>query len=402
MFAQCGATNSGYFTRSYRRGWLDRVAMRHLGTAARMVGRTLARRPVKAALTIVGLAFATALLVLGRYFNDAMDRMTEVEFRLAQRQDAMVLFNEAAPDRVRYDLSRLPGVRGAETFRVLSVRLVNGPRERRTSLMGLTRAGELRRLVDLRLRPVPLPADGLVLNDRLAYRLGVAVGDSVTVEVLEGRRLVRRLPVARTFGEAIGTMAYADASVIRVLSGEAPLASGAFLATDPAFEEALAARLKSLPRVAGVSFRRTLIESFEATLAESMGISTTVLTVFASIIAIAIVYNGLRIALSERSRELASLRVLGFSEREVGTMLVGEYLVLTLLGVPLGFLVGFGLCAALAHFYATDLFRMPLVVSGGTFAFAAVVITAAFAVTASAMARRVGRLDLVSALKMRE
>lgn len=387
---------------SYRRGWLDRVAMPHLGTAARMVGRTLARRPVKAALTIVGLAFATALLVLGRYFNDAMDRMTEVEFRLAQRQDAMVLFNEAAPDRVRYDLARLPGVRSAETFRVLSVRLVNGPHDRRTSLMGLARAGELRRLVDLRLRPVPLPADGLVLNDRLALRLGVGVGDSVTVEVLEGRRLVRRLPVARIFREAIGTMAYADASVIRTLSGEAPLASGAFLATDPAFEEALAARLKSLPRVAGVSFRRTLIESFEATLAESMGISTTVLTVFASIIAIAIVYNGLRIALSERSRELASLRVLGFSEREVGTMLVGEYLVLTLLGVPLGFLLGLGLCAALAHFYATDLFRMPLVVSGGTFVFAAVVIAVAFAVTASLMARRVSRLDLVSALKMRE
>jgi putative ABC transport system permease protein len=127
-----------------------------------------------------------------------------------------------------------------------------------------------------------------------------------------------------------------------------------------------------------------------------------VLTAFASIIAIAIVYNGLRISLSERSRELASLRVLGFSEREVGTMLVGEYLVLTLLGLPLGFIVGFGLCAALAHFYATDLFRMPLVVSGSTFAFAALVISVAFVVTASTMARRVGRLDLVSALKMRE
>ncbi|HEX5818298.1 MAG TPA: ABC transporter permease, partial [Gemmatimonadales bacterium] len=256
--------------------------------------------------------------------------------------------------------------------------------------------------VDVERRHVPLPVDGLAIDERVAAQLRVAAGDSVTVEVLEGRRLVRRVVVARTYRSVIGNVAYADASIVRVLSGEAPMATGAFLVTDPDAEEELAARLKALPRVAGVGFRRALIESFEATIAESMNISTVMLTAFASVIAVAIVYNGLRIALSERARELASLRVLGFTEREVGTMLVGEFLLLTLVGIPLGFLVGYGLCAAITVAFETDLYRVPLVVSRGTYAYAFSVMLVAFTVTAAAMARRVSRLDLVAALKMRE
>jgi putative ABC transport system permease protein len=387
---------------SYRRGRLDRMAFARLSTTSRMIVRALTRRPAKAALTVIGLALATGLLVLGRFFGDTMDRMLEIEFHLAQRQDALVTFNEDAPISVRHELGRLPGVQVAETFRMLPVHLVNGPRERRTSVMGLSRAGELRQLVDVERRRVSLPLDGLAIDERLANRLGVEVGDSLTVEVQEGRRLVRRVVVARVYRSVIGNLAYADTSVIRLLTGERPLASGAFLVTDVAAEEDLAARLKALPRVAGVGFRRTLIENFEATVAENMRISNLMLTVFASVIAIAIVYNGLRIALSERSRELASLRVLGFTEREVGAMLVGEFLLLTLIGIPLGFLVGYWFCAAIVLAFETDLYRIPLAVSRGSYAYALGVMLVAFVTTAAAMARRVGSLDLVAALKMRE
>jgi putative ABC transport system permease protein len=282
------------------------------------------------------------------------------------------------------------------------VHLVNGPRERRTSVMALSRTGELRQLVDVDRRRVPLPFDGLAIDERLARHLGVGAGDSVTVEVQEGRRLVRRVVVARVYRSTIGNLAYADTALMRVLTNEAPLATGAFLVTDADAEEALAARLKELPRVAGVGFKRTLVASFEATIAENMSISNLMLTVFASVIAIAIVYNGLRIALSERSRELASLRVLGFTEREVGAMLLGEFLLLTLVGVPLGFAVGYGFCAAITLAFETDLYRIPLVVSRQTYAYALGVMLASFAATATVMARRVGRLDLVAALKMRE
>ena len=331
-----------------------------------------------------------------------MDRMLEIEFHLAQRQDALVTFNENAPLHVRHELDRLPGVLGTELFRAVPVHLIKGPLERRTILMGVSRMGELRQLVDVERHRVSLPVDGIAIDQRLATQLGVRVGDSLTAEVQEGRRLARPLVVARVYRSVIGDMAYADTSVIRKLTGEAPLASGAFLVTDPDAEATLAARLKALPHVAGVGFRRALIESFETTVAENMRVSNLMLTVFASVIAIAIVYNGLRIALSERSRELASLRVLGFTERQVGAMLVGEFLVLTLVGIPLGFLMGYGFCTAIAVVFETDLYRIPLVVSRGTYAYATGVMLVAFVATATTMVRRVGRLDLVAALKMRE
>jgi putative ABC transport system permease protein len=387
---------------TYRRGAVERIAITRLGTTARMVARSLARRPAKATLTVVGLGLACGLLVLGRFFGDTMDRMSEIEFHLVQRQDALVTFNENAPLRVRHELGRLPGVLGTELFHTVPVHLIKGPLERRTMLMGLSRTGELRQLVDVERHRVSLPVDGIAIDQRLATRLRVRAGDSLMVEVQEGRRLARPVVVARVYRSVIGDMAYADTSVIHMLTGETPLASGAFLVTDPDVEATLAARLKALPHVAGVGFRRPLIESFEVTVAENMRVSNLMLTVFASVIAIAIVYNGLRIALSERSRELASLRVLGFTERQVGAMLVGEFLLLTLVGIPLGFLVGYGFCTAIAVVFETDLYRIPLVVSRGTYAYATGVMLVAFVATAATMARRVGRLDLVAALKMRE
>lgn len=387
---------------SFRAGRAAPWLARRLGAAGRIAWRQLVRRPVKAALTVLGLAFATSLLIVGRFFVDALTRMTALEFERSQRQDAIVVFTDPAPDRVRHELARLPGVRRAETFRAVPIRLREAHRSYRTSLLALPLDGELRRLVTLDGTEVPLPRDGIVLNDRVAARLGVTTGDSVTVEVLEGRRAVHRMPVARVFREALGANAYATQAVGERLLREAPTASGALLATEPASELALATALKRLPRASSTTFRRTLIANFEATLAESMGISTIFLTGFACVIAVAIVYNGLRIALSERTRELASLRVLGFGRGQVAAMLLLEHAALVVAGIPLGFLLGWLLCAALATLFVTDLFRLPLAVSPRTLAFSAMVIALAFGATALASARRVGRLDLVSALKTRE
>ncbi|MCU0622045.1 MAG: ABC transporter permease, partial [Gemmatimonadales bacterium] len=369
---------------SYRGGHLPPAIMRRLGAAGRMAWRQVARRPLKAALTVAGIALATALLVVGRFFVDAIRRMTDLEFQRSQRQDAVVIFSDVTPGRVRHDLARLPGVRAAETFRTVAVRLRAGPAQYRTALMALDPDGRLRRLVALDGAEVSLPRDGIVLNDRIADRLDVVAGDRVTVEVLEGRRPVADVVVARVFREALGATAYTTAPVLSRLLQEAPAASGAFLASEPASELRLASRLKALPRVSGSTFRRTMIANFEATLAESMGISTLFLTAFAVVIAVAIVYNGLRIALSERARELASLRVLGFGGGQVALMLVLEHAALTLIGVPLGFGLGWLFCAALTSLFVTELFRLPLAISLQTLAAAAGVIGLAFLATAAA------------------
>ncbi|MBP2647040.1 MAG: transporter, permease protein [Gemmatimonadetes bacterium] len=386
----------------FRRGLLDRLGIAKLGFSIRMAARYVTRRPVKSALSIAGIAFATALLVLGRFFTDAMTFMADVEFRVTQQQDAIVTFREVMPSSAVTELRRLPGVVTAEPFRVVAVELRHGARRVRTSVLGIEPGSHLRRLVSSRLVAAELPADGLLINHRLADRLAVQAGELIEVQPLEGERLPRQVRVGAVFDELMGNAGYARLDDLSRLLREGHVVSGALLGTDGTADEALAAALKQLPAVAGVGFKKGLVASFERTLAESMGISTLFLTGFACVIAMAVVYNGLRIAFSERARELASLRVLGFERGEVATILIGEQAALTAVALPAGCLLGWLLCAATAKLFVTDLFRIPLVVPASSYLLAAGVILAATLAAALLILRRVDRLDLVEALKTRE
>jgi putative ABC transport system permease protein len=387
----------------FQAGLFERLGLDRLLTVpGRIIARSLERRPVKAMLSALGIAFAVAILIVGRFFVDAILRIADVQFRHVQRENLMVVFSAPRSPAVRYELVRLPGVLRVETFRSVPARLRAGHRSRRTALLGLEAGGELRRLVGRDLTPVPLPPEGVVLTAKLGEILRVAPGDTLTVEVLEGTRAVRRVPVAGVVDELLGLSAYMEERALNRLMGEGNTLSGAFLSVDPAAAPPLYERLKRLPGVAGVASRDAALASFEATLARSIGVMTTILIAFAGALAVAMVYNAARIALSERGRELASLRVLGFSRGEVAVMLLGEQAVLAAAGIVLGLGIGYGFCAVLAGLYQWELFRIPLVVSGRTYAFAIAVIVAAAAASGLVVRRRLDRLDLVAVLKTRE
>ena len=387
----------------FRRGVLERTGLALLFTPPmRMILRNLGRRPVKALLSTLGIALAVGILVLTRYFGDCIDWMVRIQFREAQREDVTVILREARAAAVLRDLGHLPGVLAVEPFRSVPVRLVAGHRSRQVEVMGVDPAGDLRRLVTRSLGVVAVPPEGLVLTDALARLLGVAPGDPVTIEVLEGRRFVRETRVAATVDDLFGLTATMDIRALNRLLGEAEAVSGAFLATDAATQPRLAERLKRLPAVAGVAVRESMLASFNETIAQTMRATTSVLISFACIIAFGIVYNGARISLSERGHELASLRVLGFTRREIGVILLGEHALLTFAAIPLGFGLGAGGAALLVRTVASDLYRLPLVFSRGTFAFAALVTLAAALFSGIMVAGRIRKLDLVAVLKTRE
>jgi putative ABC transport system permease protein len=387
----------------FRAGVLERAGLaRRLPASARMIWRNLARRPVRASFSVLGMAFAVAILLVGRSFVDAVQVLADVQFRTVQREDVTVAFHEALPSSARYELAALPGVLRAEPFRMVPARLRAGHVDRRVPLFGLVRGAELRRVLGDDLRPIPPPRDGVLLTGMLADILGVRAGDVLRVEVLEADRPVREVRVAGRVDELLGLNAYMDAAALHRLMREQGSWSGAFLRVDAAGAPALNAELKRMPAVAGASSRLAMLESFESTLARSFGIFTTVLVLFASVIACAMVYNAARIALSERGRELASLRVLGFTRDEVAGLLLGEQALLTLLALPLGFAIGRGLSALIASAYQWELFRLPVVTSGRSYAFATAVILAAAVASGVLVRRRLDRLDLVAVLKTRE
>ena len=377
---------------------------RWLSMAERMIARNIERRPGKAVLTVLGIALAVAILVAGRFGMDAFNRLIDIQFRAAQREDVMIEFSNPLSAAARHAVRHLPGVEAAEAFRFVPVRLRHGYRERRGGILGLAPEGELRAIVDLDYRRTELPAAGLALSAKLAHSLGVAAGDRVTVEVLEGRRRVAEVPVAAVVDDLVGTNAYMALPVLNRLMGEDEGLSGAFLKTDAAQRDALYAELKRLPAVRGVSAKEAMLANFRDVIAKDLVVQTAMNILFACIIAFGVVYNSVRIALSERGHELASLRVLGFTRREVAAMLLGEQALLTLVAIPFGFLIGYGICAAVAAaINATqETFRLPLVLSTRTFAFAFGVVASAALASGLLVWGRLRRLDLVAVLKTRD
>ena len=387
----------------FRPGFIERIGLGGLLPAAgRMVIRNFERFPVRSGISALGVAMAVAILVVGSFMFDAIAFMMDLQFRHAQREDLTVLFVEPRSGSVRHDLARVPGVTRVEAFRMVPARLHGGHRSRQTAVTGLDPSGQLRRIVEADGSITRVPPEGLLVTDALADRLGVRPGDSVTVEVLEGERPTLRIPVAGTVAEVFGLNAYMDVRALNRVMGEGGAVSGAYLRVDPSRYVDVHRRLKRMPAVGGVSSRRAMLEGFEANIGRSLSITTTLLVSFATIIAMGVIYNGARIALSERGRELASLRVLGFTRREVSVLLLGEQATVTAVGIPAGFALGYLLSRAVVGAFPEEAFRVPLVISGSTFLFAAGVIVASAVLAGLLVRRRIDRLDMVAVLKTRE
>jgi putative ABC transport system permease protein len=367
-----------------------------------MVLRNIARHPVRAAASIVGVAFAAAILVVGFVFLDAMEHLILTQFSVAERQDVTVTFVEPRSADAYHALTRLPGVLAVEPQRIVPARLSAGHRTRNLALTGVPADPRLRRIVDREGLAVGMPPAGLVLSRQLAEVLQVQAGDSVTVEVLEGQRPILEVDVAGVVDDVLGISAYMNMDALHDMMREGNVISGAALLVDSAAEEALSARLKRIPAVAGVGFKRAVLQNFREVLAANMNTSILFNVVFAGIIAFGVVYNAARVSLSERSRELASLRVLGFTRAEISNILLDEIALLTLAALPLGAVLGYGMAASIVQSLDSEVFRFPLVVSRQAVAWAFFTIIGATAVSTLVVRRRLDHLDLVAVLKIRE
>jgi putative ABC transport system permease protein len=328
--------------------------------------------------------------------------MLDAQFRLAERGDAMVVFVDPMPSRAVRELAALPGVLRAEGQRAVAVQLRAGHRTYRTAIFGMPPDAELRRLLDARLRPIEPPPAGVLLTERLAERLRVTPGDTILVEVREGERRREHVIVAGLVNDMIGMSGYMDARALARLLHEDDRASFAAVAVDPGHAEELYGRLKRIARVATVTEKAAALRAFEDTTAQFILVFTAILTAFAVIIAVGVVYNTARIALQERAWELASLRVLGFTRAEVSRILLVEIGTQLLMALPPGLWLGYQASRGLAKVHETEMFRIPVVVEPATYAWSAIVILAAGLASALVVRRRIDRLDLVSALKTRE
>jgi putative ABC transport system permease protein len=386
----------------YRRTLFERLGLTGMATSLRMILREMERKPVRTGLSIGGVAASVAIVVMGNFFRDAIEYIVDSQFSVAMRLDVAVWLADPAPDRVRHDMAHLPGVLEVESTRYLPVRLGNGHRSERVQIRGVADRPELSRIVDVGNRAFEPPGNGLVLTDRLAAKLGVQAGDLVRAEVLEGEDRTLWLPVQATVQEMMGLNAYMRRDALNRALGEGDLSSGFSLVVERGREAALLDATRQLPKVAGAFSKATLLRNMEEISARNVRIMSTILTLFAAVIAVGVVYNNARIALAERTWELASLRVLGFTRAEVSTLLLGEMALSIAVALPLGMLLGWGLVHLVIGLLASDQFYFPVVILPRTYAWAAICVVVAGVASALVVRRRIDRLDMVAALKTRE
>ena len=370
--------------------------------ALRMILRTMERRPLRTGLTIFGIAVAMAIVVTGLFWRDAIAVLMDTQFKQVLRGDVSVALLEASPARIQYEMARLPHVTAVEAARSAPARLVHANHAWRGAISGRAEQAELHRIVGMGPQVLEPPRSGLLLTDRLAERLQVRPGESVRVEFLEGRREVLEVVVAGVVVEMMGMNAYTERHVLNRMLREGDLVNQLTVAVERGHEPELLNRIKELPRVAVAFSKSVMTKNIEEVTARNVLVFSGILTAFATIIAIGVVYNNASVALAERAWELASLRVLGFTRGEVSAFLLGELAIEIALALPLGMLLGHLLASGIVNLIKTDEFYFPFVIEPTTFAFAALCVLVAGAVSALIVRRRVDTLDLVGVLKTRD
>jgi putative ABC transport system permease protein len=386
---------------AFRRSWLD-VLARWLAPPSRMIVRNVSRRPLRSVLATAGMSLAVAVVVLGSSSADGIERMRDVRFQAAERQDLTVALVHPRAVGTVHDFFALPGVLKAEPYRAVPVRLLTRGRSQDVTLVGLPPQGLLRKAVDSFYNVVPIPHDGVVVTTWLAKQFALHRGDLLSFEIRENKRRVATVRLADVVSEPLGVQAYMDLAALGRMLGEPGTYSGANLTADTLHEHELYSTLKTMPAAMAVDFRRGALTSYRAMSDSAVSFIRKIEVVFAVIIAFGVVYNSAKIALAERARELATLRVLGFTRGEVSRILLGEIVVLALPAIPIGFVVGRWLSGLVARAMETQRMHVPEVVALSTYSFAVVVFVAAALASALLVRRGIDRLDLVGVLKARE
>ena len=391
---------------AFHRSLLDVVGLsqlvRRLAPTSRMVVRSVTRHPLRTALAIAGMSLAVAVTMIGVSISDSLDRMRDVRYQVAAREDMTIVLSHPRTLGTIHDFEALPGVRRAEPLRVLPARLLVRGSRRDLTLLGLPEGGVLRHAADNAYAVAAIPREGAILTKAVATELGLQRGDTLSLEIRENRRRIVTTRLADVVDEPLGAAVYMDLRALGLLIGEPATYSAVSLTIDPMRGTELYSVLKRAPSAVAVDFRAGSLLAYRAMSDGVVEFVRKVDVVFAMIIAFGVVYNTAKIALAESARDLATLRVLGFTRGEVSRILLGQIAVLAGAAIPLGGVVGYWLSGLIATGTSGERMHVPHVVEPSTYAFSVAVFAVATLASALVVRRGVDHLDLIGVLKARE
>lgn len=387
----------------FKRTLIDRgMAALHLDQSTVMILRSVLRWPLRSGLTVLGLAFAVATVTSPAFMTDALDEIVDSAFYETNRQDAILVFSHDMPETVLNTVAALPAVLQVEGQQYHPVILRHGPHEKRVAIEARRPGTDLSRVVDRAGRQISPPSDGIILSERLAAQLQMQIGDTVEVEFLTGRKETYPLRLTQIIDQYFGIGAYMELEAVNDLLRQSPRISMANVALDETALPDLHAAIRDIPNLVSMVMTSQSRRSFSETIGQNVVVMNTVYLTIALLITIGVAYNAARIQMSERARELASLRILGFTRGEVSYILIGEIMLLAVLAQPLGWVIGWMIASAMTEGFDSDLYNIPLVLDPANFARGSLVVLLASLGSVLIVRQRLDRQNLVSVMKVRE
>lgn len=386
---------------TYRTTLIEKInVISKLPSRVKMVYRYIFRHLLRTLLTCVGIALAMAIVILGLFWQDAIHYLINTQFIMAQREHAVISFTNPVNKIALTELNKMRGITSSEGYRIVPARLTYQHRNELSSLFGIAESARLKLLLDKKLKRLPIPKHGLLISEGLAERLHVTAGDKLDIKLLEGNQAITQLNVQGIINDYVGMFAYIDIDELNHLLNEDSLINSVAITVDTKEIKSLYRTIKEIPKVRTITFKTAIIKTFEETFAKHILVFTTILAGFAIIIAMSVVYNNAIITLTERARELTTLQVLGFTQREVSTLLFLNHLFELVFSIPMGLLIGYLLSWSILQLMQTDWFKIPFVIEVKTYVISIIVILFSSVISFYIIQRKASRLSLTSVLKV--
>lgn len=375
-----------------------------LSFATRMTLRNIIRNRLRTGAGMFAAAMGACVAVDALMLAEAIVTMVDFQFELVQRSDIDLVFKDDRGRDTLTELRHLPGVDYAEPQFDVACTMVNGPYSRKSGITGLIDTPRLTRPRNKEMVPLRIPSAGVMMNSKLAELLHVNEGDTLKIIPTKGQRQPFDIRVEAISDSYLGLVAYAEIEYLSHLVGEEYALNAAQLAVspDPELRSALYRELKQMPTLQSVSSRADTIYNVRETLVKNQRVFIYLLVGFAGVIFFGSVLNSSLISLAERQREVATLRVLGYNEWQIGGLFARESLLTNFLGTLVGLPLGYGLNVAVTAAYDTEMFRIPIVNPTGV-CIAVVIVGTLFGVAAHLLVQRsIFTMDWLEALKTKE
>ena len=375
---------------------------RNISYLEKIIIRNLFRYKKRALLISIGVIFSSAILLVALSMSDSMNFMIKQQYGNIQDYDIKVKLSKLISVEELNNIKNITHVKELEPVLETGVEISNGWKSKNVGFTALVKDPQMYKVEDKNGNAISIPKNGILISEKLANTLGVKVNDSVNIKFYFPGKDKKEMVVKGIVVQYLGLSTYTSMDNLNGILGEGMIASSAVLKLDNInFENEVKDKLRDMPNVTSVESKTDSLNALLKTMG-GMEASIGVYIILSGILLIAVLYNIATINIFERQRELATLKVLGFTNNEVKKLIFNENYIIVIFGMIIGLPFGKWLGAYLMASSSTDAYTIPYIIEIKTYIIAIILTLLFTAITNLTLMKKIKALDMIEVLKNKE